>query len=357
MEVGPARLEPQRRKRTSLAHRDASGPADLAARPARALRWRVALALSSLVFADLGLAQHAEPIHIRNLNPLVAIFGLPAWDTVAPGNRLGASLELANHYRLSLRGGELLILDGETIRTNLSFSHGFGNGWAIGAEVPYYRVSGGVLDDLIDVWHSAFGMPDGGRNARPEGELKFELANGAGNFFDLERPQSGLGDTQLKLARTLGRDGGFVVQGTVKLPTGDEDMLAGSGAADWGVTLLRSVPLAARRRPSGYYWGVGLLRAGEPERIDFDAETWVRTAIVGGTWQAWPRVGLKAQLDFHSPFFDTPLEELGESAIQATVGAWLRPGRRALLELAIIEDLEVSTAPDVVFHVAARWQW
>jgi hypothetical protein len=143
----------------------------------------------------------------------------------------------------------------------------------------------------------------------------------------------------------------------VKLPTGDEDMLAGSGSTDWSLTLLRTQPLPARPRPAGYYWGLGVLRAGEPDLIDFTAETWVYTAIVGGSWQPWRRVGLKAQLDLSSPFYNSPLEEIGESAIQLTAGGWWRGNERMLLEFAVVEDLEVSTAPDVVLHVAARWRW
>ena len=134
-------------------------------------------------------------------------------------------------------------------------------------------------------------------------------------------------------------------------------MLAGSGSTDWALTLLGSRALTARRRAAGYYWGIGAIRAGKPDRIDFTAEPWVYTAIVGGSWQPWRRFGLKAQLDFHTPFFDTPLEELGESAIQATFGAWLQPRGRAELDFAVVEDLEVSTAPDVVVQVAARWRW
>jgi hypothetical protein len=143
----------------------------------------------------------------------------------------------------------------------------------------------------------------------------------------------------------------------VKLPTGDEAMLAGSGSADASLTLLRAESLPSRRRPAGYYWGVGLVRVGEPELIDFAAEQWVVTAIVGGSWQPWRRFGLKAQIDYHSPFFDSPLEEIGEGAIQATFGAWLNRGEHASLDFAIVEDLEVSTAPDVVIQVAAHWRW
>ena len=49
-------------------------------------------------------AQLAEPLHVRNLNPLVAVFGLPAWDTVPIGTRFGVTAEVANHYRFSLAG-------------------------------------------------------------------------------------------------------------------------------------------------------------------------------------------------------------------------------------------------------------
>ena len=110
--------------------------------------------------AEVG-AQLAEPVHVRNLNPLVSMFGLPAWDTVPIGTRFGVTAEVANHYRFSLAGNERLMLDGETVRTNFGLTHGFASGWSLGVEIPYYRVSGGVLDDAIDGWHSAFGMPDG----------------------------------------------------------------------------------------------------------------------------------------------------------------------------------------------------
>jgi len=313
--------------------------------------------LAAALWSALAAAQVAEPLHVRNLNPLVAVFGLPAWDTVPIGSRFGVTGEVANHYRFSVRGNEILMLDGETVRTNLAFTHGFASGWSLGVEVPHYRVGGGVLDDLIDGWHSAFNLPDGGRNARPEGEFLYRVGNRPIPSFLLTEPDSGIGDTQLKFARLIGRDQGFVVQASVKLPTGDEDILAGSGSSDWSVTLLRTRPLLARQRAAGYFWGVGLVRAGDPHRIDFDEHTWVPTGIVGGGWQVWPKWGLKGQLDVHGAFFDSPLEEIGETAIQATLSAWRRTGERGTLELAVVEDLAVSTAPDVVVQVAATWQW
>ena len=56
-------------------------------------------------------------------------------------------------------------------------------------------------------------------------------------------------------------------------------MLAGSGATDWALTVLRTRPLLARRRAAGYFWGVGLVRAGDPELIGFESEKWVPTGV------------------------------------------------------------------------------
>jgi len=304
-----------------------------------------------------GAAQLAEPMQTRNLHPLVAIFGLPAWDTVTPGDRFGASLELANYFQFASAGGESIALDGETARTTLTFAHGFGSGWAVGVELPYLHIGGGVLDGPIDAWHSAFNLPNGGRDLRPEGELGLALARSGNTFFRLTEPQSGVGDVQLKIARAFGADGGLVVEGGVKLATGDEQMLAGSGSTDEWLTLLRTRALPERRYPAGYYWGIGVVHAGEPVAIEFAANTWVYTAILGGSWRRWPKFGLKAQLDIHGPFYDSPLEEIGTAAAELTFGAWLDRKRAARLEFALVEDVHVGTAPDVVLKVAADWSW
>jgi len=123
------------------------------------------------------------------------------------------------------------------------------------------------------------------------------------------------------------------------------------------LTLMRTRELPMRRRHAGYFWGVGVVHAGDPAVIDFDSENSVYVGVVGGTWQPWPRFGLKAQLDYHTPFYNSNLEEIGEAAIQASFGAWMKRNERSWLEFGIVEDLEVSTAPDVVLKIAAHWSW
>lgn len=313
--------------------------------------------VAMLCFASPVLAQEAEPLRVRNLNPLVSIFGLPAWDTVSSGTRLDATFEIANHYRVSMRGADRLILDGETDRMTLAFSHGFSGGWSFGAELPYYRVSGGLLDNTIDAWHAAFGLPDGGRDLRPEDQLLFRIGRGGTDFFVLDHGRSGIGDVQVKAAKAIGDERRFVVEVAAKLATGDATMLSGSGSADVAITLLRTQSVSTRKRPAGYYWGVGMVLAGKPDGIAFEANRWVYTGILGGSWRPWPKFGLKAQLDFHGAFFDTPLEEFGAAASLFTFGAWHPIGRRGMLDFAFVEDLRVSTAPDFGLQVAAKWRW
>jgi hypothetical protein len=143
----------------------------------------------------------------------------------------------------------------------------------------------------------------------------------------------------------------------VKVPTGKESILAGSGAGDWSVTVLRPKTGTLRGRAAGYFWGVGVLGLGKPERVAFPVEDHSVVGVVGGGLQVLPKFGIKAQIDVYSAMYDTALEELGQHAVQATIGGWWDAGARTHVDFAINEDLHVSTAPDVVVHLGLRWQW
>jgi hypothetical protein len=312
---------------------------------------------SIFLLPNAALSQEAEPFHTRNLNPAIAIFGLPTWEAVTGVQVLSVTTEIANHYRLSRRGTDTLVLDGETTRVDLFYSRPLGKRWAVSAELPLIQQSGGILDDLVDGWHSAFRLPDGGRNNRPDGELLFAFGRDGQPFFRLNDEGSGLGDMQVTLARRFAADERFVARASVKIPTGKESILAGSGAGDWSVTLLRPRAGTLRGRAAGYFWGVGVLALGEPERIAFPVDDHSIVGIVGGGLQILPKFGIKAQIDVYSAMYDTPLEELGQHAVQATIGGWWDAGTHTRADFAINEDLHVSTAPDVVVHLGLRWQW
>jgi Protein of unknown function (DUF3187) len=315
------------------------------------------VAVLAFAAASVARGQETEPFRTRNLSPPIVIFGLPAWETVKSEAAFGITAEVASHYRLSQRGSDQLILDGETLRTSFYYSRPVGERWSVSAELPLYRQSGGFLDNLVDAWHSTFRLPDGGRNNRGEDELFFEMSENGQPFFVLDRPDTGLGDLQLGIARRIGAGDGFVLRATAKLPTGAERILAGSGSADWAVTVLRARAVAFRGHPAGYFWGLGYLDFGLPENVRFDPKGYSGIGLLGGSWKVWQRVGLKVQLDVFSAMYRTPLEELGQNAAQASLGGWWDVSERGVLEFAVEEDLHVSTAPDVVLHVNMSWRW
>ncbi len=297
----------------------------------------------------------AEPFITRNLNPLVAIFGLPAFRRTREELEVSLTSELANHYRLSNRAGQTLILDAETWRNTLAITKPLADSWSVTVELPHYQQYGGILDNVIDAWHSTFHLPDGGRNNRSEGEVIFEMANENGTFFEHTGDASGFGDALVSVARKIGQGEGFHVGVSLKLPTGDEAILAGSGSADFALTLFRPRAVQLGSRPAAYYWGVGFMALGEADRIAYRQKGDGYLAMIGGSLQLGSRFGIKAQLDAHTALYASPLEEIGEDAYQASLGGWWSFGERGLLDFAVVEDLEVSTSPDVVIQINLSW--
>lgn len=299
-----------------------------------------------------------EPFRARNLSPPIAIFGMPSWDTGLDAempSRLALSWEMASYFRFVNADSEQLIVDGETWRASLIYQRLVAESWTIGAELPMVRQSGGVLDDVIDAWHSTFELPDGRRNSRPEDELQLFYTDGTGPSYFRSQPDNGLGDLQLSAARSFGAHDEWLFKLTLKLPTGDDALLAGSGATDLGASLLRTGTATWRSHAAGWFWGGSLLRIGQPETLPAQAREWVAVGMVGASWQPFPRVGFKAQLDLHTAFYDSRLEELGDAAMQATVGGWWAVDERRTLTVAVIEDLIVRAAPDVTLQVNFAW--
>lgn len=301
-----------------------------------------------------------EPMRARNLSPPVAIFGVPTWDGGLEPGRSGRFLlvgDLASHYRFSAAGEETLILDGETWRIDAVWERRLSDTWSIIAELPIVRNSGGMLDDFIDAWHSVFNLPDGNRNLRPEDELQFYYDGVPEPSYFRSQPDTAFGDAIVGFARTAGAERAWLVKLTLKLPTGDADLMAGSGATDVGISVLRRGASTWGSRPAGWYWGASLLRLGEPDEFPARNRDWVGLAVVGVSWQAFTRLGFKAQLDAHTAFYDSALDELGDSAVQATLGGWWSIGARRTLTVAVVEDLIVRAAPDVSIQVGVVWDF
>ena len=315
--------------------------------------------LGCSIHDEAAIAEETSPLAIPNLSPQVAVFGLPAWGGRESGGRsdIDITTAIGNHYVLAGNGHEELVIDGEIWRLNLHYRHRIGDDWTVSIDVPWYRHSGGFLDDAVDAWHGLTNLPDGNRNLRGEDELLYLYKVGNQRRYVFERVSQGIGDVQIGLSRTVGAEGGFTFKAALKVPTGDRDALTGSGAADLALSMLRRHPRSIAGSPAGIYWGAGVLRPGQTDVFSLPTADWVAFGVFGAGWQPLLRVGFTAQLDAHSNFFASALDELGAAALQASVGGWWETDSGRTLTFAFSEDLIVNTAPDFAVHVGLGWKF
>lgn len=311
--------------------------------PARAARIAVVGALIA------GAAQ-AEPIPLTlpNLNPLTLIHGLPGARPVQPADRIGLASTVASHFVSEANAREMLLLDGESVRTELAIARRVTPTWAVGAVLPHVRHGGGVLDDAINDWHQWFGLTDGGRDAAPLDTLDFHYRRSDGTLLRMQTAGGGIGDAQL--FADFAPAPAWSLQTTLKLPTGDSARLHGSGAADLAVILARQSPVASD--PLALYGYLGVLGRGRGDVLPAQARTAVGLAQLGLAWTALPRLTLQMQLDGHTAFYRaSDLAPFGP-ALQLTLGARWALAARTHLSCAFAEDVAVATGPDVAFQLA-----
>ena len=312
--------------------------------------------LAGPVAAHAGIA---DPLYVKNLNPVSGLFGLPSQrsaDTASAG-KLGAAVHtaIANHFALDSDRDEFLNLDGETLRMALDLRYGLGQNWELQLEVPWLDHSGGELDQFIDDWHDFWGMPDGGRDNVERDLLDYHYVT---PDFDLQLldDSSGLGDISLALSHAFYRRDNAVVSLALgsKFGTGDEDDFLGSGADDVYLALrfsgehLSDLPLT-------WHGQVGYLRAGESDLWEDvqDQNLWFAGLAVD--WRLSDRWSLIAQLDGHAGPLDSDLKQEGGQAYLATLGARWRFAESWSVEANLVEDIRVETAPDITFQASLRY--
>ncbi|MFT7218656.1 MAG: hypothetical protein ACI8Z1_000267 [Candidatus Azotimanducaceae bacterium] len=297
-----------------------------------------------------------EPFSTSNLNPFTQSYGLPnAKSATLPSAtqwQFGLQTDAANNFTQSNSALENINIDGETYRATLSVTRGLTDRLSLGLDVPYVRHQGGSFDHFIEDWHKLFGLPNGGREDVRQDNLDYQYQSGA-EKFRLNHSTGGIGDARFHLGYQFGQSASrqWAIRAGVKLPTGNKRKLLGSGSTD----LFASVHLNDNNLIKHPDWAirahVGALAIGDGDVLKKSVEDWVIYGSGTLAWQAWENVSLKAQLDYHSPFFDSDLEELGDPSAQLILGGTIRLSGRSYLDISVSEDIITNTAPDVVFQI------
>jgi hypothetical protein len=304
------------------------------------------------------------PFAISNRNPFVDVYGLP----VAQAARLSDSgqlrsalqLDVANSFSRNQNSAESIVIDGETLRSNLQLRYGLSDHFELGLDVPYISHDGGSLDGFIDSWHNFWGLPDGDRPSTAKDQLQYAYQRQGDTLINLGRAEQGIGDASLSLGYQLS-DGPlrqWAIRSSLKLPTGEVDGLLGSDTTDLSLGLSVSDQSLSDHYQLSWHASAGVLwmeGGGLLDELRNDEVVFGSTTL---SWQYSQSLTMKLQLDAHSAFYHSELTELGSDAVQLTVGGTLRLGENWSLDLALVEDIVVDTSPDIVFHVgikAARW--
>lgn len=322
----------------------------------------------ALLFVALSLfvqTTHAEQsddsaffLH-RSQHAYNAVFGLPAVAArPVQTQEWQVSLEHANQFTGGTAADEILLLDGETSELSIRLRQRIGPCWQSELTLPFIQHSGGRFDRAISDWHNFFGFPNAQRDTSPVHAISYQYTNEAeaAEVAAVNQPQSGLGDIQLSIQRSLGcyatadaTQSETIARLGLKLPTGDADELRGSGKFDIYTDLQSPVWALGSRIRLGA--SLGIMLVGDSDQLP-DQHDLIAYGAMGTQWIWTQRLRILAQLDWHTPFYKSDLHELGDVSAGFTVGARFLGTDDQTLELSVSEDALVDTIPDIVLRLS-----
>lgn len=266
-----------------------------------------------------------------------------------------SSLAITNTLNIESSGDEVIYLDYEAYRFNLSYQYGLNKNWNLKFDIPVIHQSSGFLDPAIDNWHDFFGLPEASRPFVTQDQYQINYSLRDRTLVDLNDSSTSLGDLQLAAARSLidNEDTTMSLWGSLKLPTGDKNKLSSNGAVDVSAWLALNQKLTDD-------WllnintGIVLLGTDDYQGIPVSNTAAYGHIMLG--WLATDSINAKVQLQGHTSYFDeSQLKILGNTYL-LTFGGTIKINRCQQLDIAVSEDIKVEASPDVSFLITWRIQ-
>lgn len=304
-----------------------------------------------------------DVLAFRNHHPFLQIFGVPTFQSaeVATKGRLKFDInaELTNHADDGDDANELFMIDGETYALNVSLRHRFLERLEVGIDLPVVAHQKGFLDNIIKEWHDVLGVSNSNR-AGPKDQLHFLYEVDGVTQYEITSSTFGIGDVQLTAAvplkeATAENGSALAIRTSVKLPTGDEDKLHGSGATDFAAGLYGSTRTTLFDRDLGLTGFVGVLSLGDGDVLPDIQESTVTFGGVAAKLQAMERLGIIVQVYAQGGYYDSNVDELGGDTFQLGIGLdYHMPNQGLTLALAIAEDPLSDATPDFAIQFSVR---
>ncbi|MGM0563138.1 MAG: DUF3187 family protein [Pseudomonadota bacterium] len=312
--------------------------------------WPSTVLVASLLTPLSTLA--VQPFYSGDMSPFTMHYGAPL-SAIPQGldqgqwrSHLGYSV--SNTLHIQDRGSESLRLDGESSRVLLALDYGLSQRWDMRLELPWVSHGAGNLDGFVDDFHGAFGFPEGQRPNVSDDQYRVFYRKDGVTYMDRTEESSGIGDASVSLMRSLETDyeDELSVGIKLKLPSGDEDELTGSGTTDLALWLTGSNRIADGWQ---HYASVGgVYMEGDDGPLADLRRDGYGFASYGIEWRLNNTVSFKLQADAQTAVYHSDTRLLGHSA-SLTSGGTLNFSPCYALDIGVTEDVDVGTSPDVVF--------
>lgn len=255
------------------------------------------------------------------------------------------------------------VIDLEMTVLELGAAVGLSPRLSVGAKVRFASMSGGFLDGFLNDFHETFGLPNYGREQRPENEFLYYVQKDGKPWLKSEFGGLHLVDPSVSLEYRLadrgdphGEAGRWTasLQYALQLPLGDSDAGFGSGHFDHRLSL----PARWVRHPLAVYLAPGVSFLSDPDTLGADIRVRnVAGAAISGEWAFGRAWSFLAGLNFYtSPFDDTGIRQFDAESLQLDIGLIWRPTPRARMAWSFSEDLTRS-APDFALRMGLGYRF
>jgi hypothetical protein len=325
----------------------------------------LAAGLSFLAILGTGGAARGVEIHpfyAGHFSPLVQTFGIPPaedGEIAARGTALARLvLDVANSYQGDAGPRQSAGMDGETLRTTLALRYGFTSRFEGGVDIPFVRHSGGFLDGFIESFHDVIGKPKNDGAGNPRDRLNYNYRRDGVTTVDLRNDTTAFGDVSLSAAWRLSspKEAGrsVALRAMLKLPTGKERAMAGSGGTEGSLQLALRDPKTFHPRNVTLFGAAGALYIGNDTFVGELRRPLVGFGTIGAGWAPASWVAIKFQAGGHTALSrEREFKPLSWTVNVMGGCTFALPGD-VDMDLGIFETVLNETAPDVGFQLGFR---
>lgn len=263
-------------------------------------------------------------------------------------------------------GTELYIIqiDTEIYRVAANLRYGITQNLEASVEIPYIGLTKGYLDSFIENFEEFFGFTTpGAREKSTEYSFKYEVRYEGQYLIRKDSPSSGIGDTTLYLKyKFIDEDlskwslPSLSARFALKLPTGNEDDLVGSGETDFGIGLLMDKHITEKL---AFYGNANFVFIQKPKFFDpWSMKDNIFSWMLALEYHFTDRFSTILQhLGNTTPYPDSGTDPLDNHAADLGLGFTYRFNDNFSGNISCIENLVTDSSPDLSFQAGIKYSF